>query len=191
MTDSTAPQNAMPVQSEAGSAGVKKVEELPKLSTEDFRIYNRLAAMMDAYHNHFRHTWNMLYKGASEGQRPAGVSIRGFLHMGLQLCQHLTIHHTIEEQHVFPPLAERMTCFKDDGIMISQHEEIHVGLEKLQAYLQNCQFGETELRMGQLKIIMDSFGQVLWEHLDKEVKMLGAENMRKYWSKEEILAMGW
>lgn len=142
-------------------------------------------------HNHFRHTWNILYKAASEGQRPAGTSIRGFLHAGLQLCQHLTIHHTIEEQHIFPELAERMPGFKDDEVLIHQHEQIHEGLEKLQTYLQACQFGEQELRLEQLKTIMDTFGKVLWEHLDQEVQMLGAANMRKYWSKDEILAMEW
>ena len=42
-------QNPMPVLSEAGPADTKKAEELPKLSTDDFKVYNRLAVMMDAY----------------------------------------------------------------------------------------------------------------------------------------------
>ena len=42
-----------------------------------------------------------------------------------------------------------------------------------------------------MKDIMDSFGKVLWEHLDLEVKMLGAENIRKYYSKAEISRMNW
>ena len=133
----------------------------------------------------------MLYKGASENQRPAGLSIRGFLQSGLQLCQHLTIHHTIEEQHIFPELAERMPCFKDNGYLIEQHHQIHEGLEKLEQYLQGCRYGEQELRMDKLKAIMDTFGEVLWKHLDQEVEMLGAENMRKHWSKGEILNMQW
>lgn len=41
--------NPLPVLSKAAPADSKKVEELPKLSTQDFRIYNRLAIMMDAY----------------------------------------------------------------------------------------------------------------------------------------------
>ena len=133
----------------------------------------------------------MLYKACENGQRPAGVSIRGFIHAGLQLCQHLTIHHTIEEQHIFPELAERMPNFKDDEILISQHHQIHEGLEKVQRYLQECQFGGKELRLNELKAIMDSFGEVLWLHLDEEVRNLGAENMRKYWTKQEILRMEW
>lgn len=133
----------------------------------------------------------MLYKGASTGERPAGISLRGFVHHGLQLCQHLTFHHTIEEQHIFPELAERMPGFKDDEILIKQHEQIHEGLEKTQKYLQQCQFEGRELRMSELKEIMDSYGTVLWEHLDQEVKMLSADNMRKYWTKDEIMAMEW
>ena len=111
--------------------------------------------------------------------------------MGLQLCQHLTVHHTIEERHIFPELAERMPGFKDDEILIGQHEQIHEGIEKTEKYLTACSFGEKELRLTELKEILDSYGQVLWMHLDEEVRMLGAENMRKYWTKNEILAMEW
>ena len=49
MAEAIPQQNPMPVLSEAGPADQKKAQELPKLSTEDFRIYNRLAVMMDAY----------------------------------------------------------------------------------------------------------------------------------------------
>jgi len=36
---------------------------------------------------------------------------------------------------------------------------------------------------------MDSWGEVLWKHLDQEVETLGAENMRKYWTLEEMRKM--
>jgi hemerythrin-like domain-containing protein len=164
---------------------------LPKLSAQDFRTYNRLAVMMDAYHNHFRYTWNLLYKTCETGSRPAGMSLRAFISQGLHLCHALTIHHTIEEQHVFPELAERMPAFAPKDHLISQHEAIHEGLEKLGDYLDSCRSGEKELRLPELKTIMDTFGEVLWAHLDDEVRMLGAENMRKYWSKQEIMSMNW
>lgn len=50
-------QNPMPVLSQAGPADAKKAEELPKLSTEEFRVYNRLAVMMDAYVWVIRRCW--------------------------------------------------------------------------------------------------------------------------------------
>ncbi|KAK5947486.1 hypothetical protein PMZ80_001636 [Knufia obscura] len=134
-------QNPMPVLEKAGPADPKKAEELPKLSADEFRVYNRLAVIMDAYHTHFRHTWNTIYRVASTGQRPPGLSLRTLLHTGLQLCQHLTIHHTIEEQHVFPELATRMPGFKDDEVLIKAHEKIHEGLVRLEEYLKGCQRG--------------------------------------------------
>ncbi|EXJ94284.1 hypothetical protein A1O1_02678 [Capronia coronata CBS 617.96] len=164
---------------------------LPKLSAAEFRTYNRLAVMMDAYHNHFRYTWNLLYKACTTGSRPAGMPIRTFISQGMHLCHALTVHHTIEEQHIFPELAERMPVFAPQELLISQHEQIHEGLEKLEEYLKACLSGEREMRLPELKEVMDSFGDVLWTHLDDEVRMLGAESMRKHWSKEEILSMHW
>ncbi|KIW86169.1 hypothetical protein Z517_01564 [Fonsecaea pedrosoi CBS 271.37] len=176
---------------DADKAAAEPEPELPKLSAQDFREYNRLAVMMNAYHNHFRYTWNLLYKACTSGSRPAGMSIRSFISQGLHLCHSLTIHHTIEEQHVFPELAERMPAFGAHDHLITQHEQIHEGLDKLEEYLDACRSGEKELRLSELKEIMDSFGDVLWAHLDDEVRMLGAENMRRFWTKEEIMAMQW
>jgi len=191
------PEDALPEQKTSTAAAEPLANNppaeppLPKLSTQDFRIYNKLAVMMDAYHNHFRYTWNILYKACETGSRPAGMSIRSFISQGLHLCHVLTIHHTIEEQHVFPELTERMPAFAPKDHLISQHEMIHEGLEKVQGYLEGCRSGERELRLSELKEIMDGFGTVLWAHLDDEVRMLGAENMRRYWSKAEISAMNW
>jgi hemerythrin-like domain-containing protein len=187
-----ASSNEAPASKTAAESTTATAEpELPKLSASDFRIYNRLAVMMDAYHNHFRYTWNLLYKTCETGSRPQGMSIRAFISQGLHLCHALTIHHTIEEQHVFPELAERMPAFAPKDHLISQHEQIHVGLEKLEAYLDGCRSGERELRLPELKAVMDSFGEVLWSHLDDEVRMLGADSMRRHWTKEEILSMNW
>lgn len=40
--------------------------------------------------------------------------------------------------------------------------------------------------MSALKAQLDTWGAVLWAHLDQEVKTLGAENMRRYWSLDDI-----
>lgn len=82
-----------------------------------------------------------------------------------------------------------MSAFRKELELLTHHKMIHAGIEKLETYLEECQGGERELRMTELKEVMDSFGPVLWEHLDAEVKQLGAENMRKYWSLEEMRAM--
>jgi len=86
-------------------------------------------------------------------------------------------------------LAVKMPAFRKELELLTQHKQIHAGLDKLQAYLEHCKSGEKYLRMEELKKIMDSFGDVLWTHLDAEVKQLGAENMRKFWTMEEMRRM--
>lgn len=99
------------------------------------------------------------------------------------------MHHTIEEQHIFPVLAEKMPAFRKELELLTQHKQIHAGLENLEEYLGKCRSGESDLRMDELKSHMDTFGDVLWAHLDDEVKELGAENMRNYWTVEEMRRM--
>lgn len=79
-----------------------------------------------------------------------------------------------------------MPAFKKELQLLTQHKEIHKGLDKLEAYMDECKAGMKDLRMDELKEIMDSFGEVLWAHLSDEVEQLSAENMRKYWSLEEV-----
>ena len=86
-------------------------------------------------------------------------------------------------------LARKMPAFRKELQLLTQHKEIHKGLEKLRDYLEECRTGERELRLDELKEVMDGFGEVLWEHLDAEVKELGAENMKKFWSVEEMRRM--
>ena len=99
------------------------------------------------------------------------------------------MHHDIEEQHIFPVLAKKMPAFQKELELLTQHKQIHAGLEQFQKFLEACLVGETELRMGEVKRIMDSFRGVLWAHLDDEVKQLRADNMRKYWTLEEMEKM--
>lgn len=70
--------------------------------------------------------------------------------------------------------------------LLQQHVEIHKGMDGLRDYLSKCLSGETELQMGVLKAQLDTWGAVLWTHLDQEVRTLGAENMRRYWTLDEM-----
>lgn len=78
---------------------------------------------------------------------------------------------------------------KNAAELLRQHREIHKGMDVLEAYLKSVKSGETELEMRVLKQKMDGWGDVLWTHLDQEVKTLGAENMRKYWTVDEMRRM--
>jgi 3-methyladenine DNA glycosylase Tag len=79
-----------------------------------------------------------------------------------------------------------MPAFKKELQLLTQHKQIHKGLDKLEAYVDECKAGTKDLRMDELKVIMDSFGEVLWAHLSDEVEQLSAENMRKFWTIDEI-----
>jgi hemerythrin-like domain-containing protein len=171
------------------AASAPQEKPLPKLSPIEFRQFNRMAEHMDHFHSNFRMTWNVLYTACETQKRPRNMSIKQFLSMGQQFCHHLTVHHTIEEQHIFPVLAQKMPAFRKELELLTQHKQIHKGLDKFEKYLEECGSGERELRMGEMKEILDTFGTVLWQHLDDEVKQLGAENMRKYWTAEEIRRM--
>ncbi|KAK4935721.1 hypothetical protein LTR10_023264 [Elasticomyces elasticus] len=157
---------------------------LPPLSPADFRIFNRLAEEMEYYHSRFRATWDALYASTAPGKTK--LSPMQLINMGIQFCQHLEGHHNIEEAHWFPFLARKMEGFRPRHFAKDQHKEIHKGLEALMPYLLECKRGDRELRRDEVRTIMDSFSDVLWRHLDEEVKELEAENMRKYWTKEEM-----
>ena len=96
------------------------------------------------------------------------------------------MHHGIEEQHIFPFLARKMPAFQEELHLLTQHKQIHQGLDLFEDYLKSCKKGERELRMEEMKGLMDTFGGVLWQHLDDEVEQLGAENMRKFWTLKEM-----
>lgn len=66
---------------------------------------------------------------------------------------------------------------------------IHEGMDEFEDYLNRVLSGEESMEMGRMKEKMDSWGEVLWKHLDEEVVTLRAENMRRYWSKEEMRRM--
>lgn len=118
------------------------------------------------------------------------MTLKQFIDTGLQFAQHLTTHHGIEERFVFPMLGRRMPEFRGGRAeLLQQHRQIHKGMDHFEDYLRKCKSRETELELGVLREKMDSWGEVLWTHLDQEVKTLGAENMRKYWTLEEIRSM--
>ncbi|KAM0717340.1 hypothetical protein Q7P37_007192 [Cladosporium fusiforme] len=181
--------NGVPKKGEPTAAAAPEQEqqkELPKLSAAEFRVYNRMAEHMDMFHNNFRQTWNLLHTACTTGKKPAGMTLRSFLQTGDDFAHHLTIHHTIEERHIFPVLAKKMPAFRKELELLTQHKQIHAGLEQFEAYIAACRAGERELRFGELGEVMDTFGAVLWEHLDAEVHELRAENMRRFWTAEEM-----
>ncbi|KAJ6259003.1 hypothetical protein Dda_5898 [Drechslerella dactyloides] len=167
----------------------KEEKALPKLSSAEFREYNRIAVLMNQYHNHFRNTWNEILAGVKTS-RPKNQTLRQFLSLAQAFCRMLETHHNIEETYVFPILAKKMPAFqknnKEHGEMIAQHQQIHKGLDKFSEYVDSVRAGQRDFVASEMLEIMESFEKVLWQHLDEEVVQLGAENMRKYWTLDEL-----
>jgi hemerythrin-like domain-containing protein len=115
------------------------------------------------------------------------MSLKQFIDEGLMFVQYLTAHHNIEETYLFPLLARKMPEFRAGRAeLLQQHRQIHAGMDVFEEYLKKCRAREVELELSVLKAKMDSWGEVLWTHLDQEVRTLGAENMRKYWTLDEV-----
>ncbi|OAQ82450.1 hemerythrin HHE cation binding domain-containing protein [Purpureocillium lilacinum] len=176
------------------TATTKAEEDLPPLSDHDFRIYNQLAERMDSFHNYFRQSWTILWSACTSSPSPSSsstpVDTDELLYTGLSLASHLSAHHSIEETYFFPRLAARMPEFDPrSGPMVEQHAAIHAGLDDFEAYLRRCQRGDEEFDLAKLRDRMEGWGAVLWAHLDEEVRALGAENMRRYWTKDEIMRL--
>lgn len=79
-----------------------------------------------------------------------------------------------------------MAGFSSGHFAMKQHKEIHDGLVMLEKYLKQCQAGVRQLRKAEVRKLTENVGSVLWQHLDEEVKKLGAENMKRYWTLEEL-----
>ena len=159
------------------------------MSPAERREFGRMAESMTYFHNLFKSKWRMLYTACETNRRPANMSIKQFLNAALEFVEHLELHHSIEEAHIFPLLAQRMPSFKKEMELLDQHKQIHKGIAELEKYVKDCRTGTRELRMEEMKAVLDKFGPVLEQHLDEEVRNLGAENMKKYWTVEEMRRM--
>ncbi|KAJ6593952.1 hypothetical protein B0H19DRAFT_1056357 [Mycena capillaripes] len=105
--------------------------------------------------------------------------------------EYLTMHHTIEERHIFPILAKRMPEFstETDDAHIASHKGIHKGLEELSTLVHKFKKEPSTYSPTEMQACLDSFRDVLFTHLDAEVNDLRGENMKKYWTLEELEAI--
>lgn len=83
-----------------------------------------------------------------------------------------------------------MPQFEPTGAHLSEHEEMHKGLDNFTAYLKLCSRQPKEYSPEKLRQVMQPFGEVLFHHLDAEVASLGPDSLRSAgWSLEELKAI--
>ncbi|EIM83064.1 uncharacterized protein STEHIDRAFT_141577 [Stereum hirsutum FP-91666 SS1] len=143
---------------------------------------------MSHFHDHFKTEFNSLYELADGTFAKRGMSLNAFLNKANELIHYLTIHHTIEERHIFPVLAKRMPMFamENDGVHLESHKGIHHGLEDLTNLVTKYKKDPTSYKPEEFRACLDSWRQVLFTHLDDEVADLKGENMKKYWTLAEV-----
>lgn len=66
------------------------------------------------------------------------------------------------------------------------HRLIHAGLDRYMALLASFRKEPMTYSPDSLRACMDSFREVLFQHLDQEVEDLGSKSMLKYWTLAEV-----
>ncbi|KAL1939892.1 hypothetical protein VTO73DRAFT_9592 [Trametes versicolor] len=154
-------------------------------SREEAR-WNRLAESMTYFHDHFKHEYDAVYRLADGSFAKQGMSLPAYLRMAAQLAKGLTVHHTIEERYIFPILGKRMQHFADDELHLKSHEAIHHGIDDMTRLVRKWLDEPSTYSPEEMRASLDSWREVLFNHLNKKVKDLGGENMKKYWTLEEM-----
>ncbi|KZT42528.1 hypothetical protein SISSUDRAFT_50964 [Sistotremastrum suecicum HHB10207 ss-3] len=155
-------------------------------STED-RRWNRLAITMDSFHQGFRHEYDTIFSMADGSfSNKYRLSLAEFLRTATSFRRHLEIHHNIEERYIFPVLAKRMPSFRDNEKHRNSHHSIHDGLDRLSLLIAKYSEDNTKYSPTEFRSCLESFRDVLFAHLDEEVADLSGENLKKYWTIDEV-----
>ncbi|KAG8802381.1 hypothetical protein FRC17_006421 [Serendipita sp. 399] len=194
--------------SSSQTASTTTTETLPSLTDYEERKYGALAVKMQYFHDMLQREYEAAYKMADGSFNKAGMSLRQYLRFvddfrGRKLpssaqnlrtpCTNggftdLTMHHDIEEAHVFPKLAKKMPEFRANERHKKSHKLIHNGLDRIEAAVKGFEEDNSSYNPVEMRAALDSFREPLYTHLAEEVRDLGAENMRKYWTLSEIAA---
>ncbi|KAG8811521.1 hypothetical protein FRC17_002421 [Serendipita sp. 399] len=146
---------------------------------------------MQYFHDMLQREYEAAYKMADGSFNKAGMSLRQYLRFvdGFrERLTDLTMHHDIEEAHVFPKLAKKMPEFRANERHKKSHKLIHDGLDRIEAAVKGFEEDNSSYNPVEMRTALDSFREPLYTHLAEEVRDLGAENMRKYWTLSEIAA---
>lgn len=160
--------------------------ELLPLTKEEEKVYGALGERMEGFHNYFKYQFNEIYEMADGSFTKVGMPLVGFLSTIRTFKRHLENHHGIEESYLFPILAKKMPAFAENEQHRESHKKIHDGLDALGDIMKRVYADQTTYSPTELRACLDGFREPLLRHLDEEVNDLRAENMRKYWTIDEV-----
>ncbi|CAA7261621.1 unnamed protein product [Cyclocybe aegerita] len=160
-------------------------------SLREERKWNRMSEKMSGFHEWFKQEFNMLYTLADGSFTSRGLSLAHYLETAKTMNHHLTMHHAIEERYVFPILTKKMPQFakENEGAHIISHQGIHEGLVKLEKLVDKWTDEPATYSPEEMRDCLDSFRDVLFHHLDEEVEDLRGENLKKYFTLQEVTAL--
>ncbi|PRP78768.1 hypothetical protein PROFUN_00941 [Planoprotostelium fungivorum] len=92
--------------------------------------------------------------------------------------------YNIEEQHIFPILARKMPKFAKDHI--DEHKHMNESLSQMRQYVEQGYTDNSNYHPEEMKKRLDALKTALFDHLSAEEKSLGEEEMKKYWTEEEM-----
>ncbi|PPQ63997.1 hypothetical protein CVT24_009426 [Panaeolus cyanescens] len=154
----------------------------------EMKQWNRLADRMDMFHNMFKDDFNQLYDLADGSFDKLGLGLSGYLQLAQSLINHLTLHHNLEERYIFPSLGEYLPQFSKsvNGAHLQSHHDIHEGLESLGSLVKKWSKDPSHYSPNEMRQCLDGFREVLFHHLDEEVRDLQGENLMKYMTLQDV-----
>ncbi|KAF8514969.1 hemerythrin/HHE cation-binding motif-containing protein [Gautieria morchelliformis] len=141
---------------------------------------------MQDFHTYLKYEFDELYALADGSFNSRGMSLSMFLQSATDFRRHLEAHHSIEEKYLFPILARKMPAFSDNEQHRNSHKQIHDGLDALTALIARFHSSLPSYSPTEFRACLDGFRDVLTRHLDEEVHDLQGENLRRYWTLEEL-----
>ncbi|KAF8732650.1 hypothetical protein AX14_004095 [Amanita brunnescens Koide BX004] len=156
---------------------------LIKLPPGDWQnAYESQAINMGAAHNTFIQSINAIVKHAPNITEN---KIQPFLIFALTAISALHHHHHVEETFAFPRYEEKL----GKGAMqvnVEQHEQFLPKVEELEQYLKEVQEGKAKYDGKRIIDIVESFGDVMIQHLTEELATLDADRMRANFTEKEL-----
>lgn len=140
-------------------------------------------------HDHLRHNMmalgNLIERANAGTVTPAEIAAetgdlamvsnyRRFGNLCGQYCQVVNTHHSIEDYHLFPPLAQQGPAFKAIADrLVAEHVVVHELLERLVEALNTLATVPTPVHFEEAKVIYHALERVLLSHLGWEEDAIG------------------
>ncbi|GAA5931690.1 hemerythrin domain-containing protein [Sporobolomyces koalae] len=156
----------------------------PPKDSREKREWDRMSTRMEGFHTYFRAAFKQIFELSDGSFQQRGLTVQDFAEVIEQFLEHLSFHHGIEEQHIFPILKQRMPHFQLEHQ--EEHDSIHEGMHQLELLARRFKSDPTSYSPSDLQRNLQSWGPLLFFHLDAEVKSLKADVLRRYYTLEEV-----